>query len=205
MSAAPAPGDTLMNVGFALLVDQPTHNFMRKLAFELDRVYCIGLQAAQLPAHVSLKQPFHATDLQAVERYFDTFAASIQPFEIAFDTLEIQPATGANHDTGIVWLAARESPTLRDLHNRLNAELGARFAHSQAEFDGPAFRFHATVAMGGQPPDVYQEIAAAHSRHDLGLICQVTQIVMGVAHDNQDPPGPFVSYKILSLGGTAGK
>jgi 2'-5' RNA ligase len=205
MSAAPAPGGALMNVGFALLVDQPTHNFMRKLAVELDRAYCIGLHAAQPPAHVSLKQPFHAKDLQAVESYFDTFAASIQPFEVAFDTLEVQPATGPNYDIGIVWLAAREIPSLRDLHNRLNTELGIRFANSQAEFDGPAFRFHATVAMGGQPPDIYQEIAAAYSRHDLGLICQVTQIMMGVAHENQDPLGRFVSYKILSLGATTGK
>ena len=100
MSAAPAPGGALMNVGFALLVDQPTHNFMRKLAVELDRAYCIGLHAAQPPAHVSLKQPFHAKDLQAVESYFDTFAASIQPFEVAFDTLEVQPATGPTTTSG---------------------------------------------------------------------------------------------------------
>jgi 2'-5' RNA ligase len=189
-----------MNVGFALLVDQPTHNFMRKLAFELDRAYRTGLQAALLPAHVSLKQPFHADDLPAVESYFDTFAASIQPFVIAFDAVEVQPAAGPNRDTGIVWLAARETPMLRDLHNRLNAELAARFARSQAEFDGPAFRFHATIAMGGQPPHIYQTIATAHSQPALGLICHVTQIAMGVANDDQVPPGPFISYKILSLG-----
>jgi 2'-5' RNA ligase len=189
-----------MNVGFALLVDQPTHNFMRKLAFELDRIYRTGLQAALLPAHVSLKQPFFTEDLPAIETYFDTFAASIPPFEITFDAVEIQLAAGPNRDTGIVWLAARESPLLRDLHNRLNAELAAGFARSQAEFDGPAYRFHATISMGGQPPDVYRAIAAAYSRVDLGLTCRVTQILMGVA-DDQEPPGPFISYKILSLGG----
>jgi 2'-5' RNA ligase len=189
-----------MNVGFALLVDQPTHNFMRKLAFELDRIYRTGLQAALLPAHVSLKQPFYTDDLPAVEAYFDTFAAGIQPFEIAFDAVEVQHTAGPNRDTGIVWLAARETPTLRDLHNRLNAELAARFAHSQADFDGPDFRFHATIAMGGQPSHIYRAIAAAYSRPDLGMICRVTQILMGVAYDDTDPPGPFISYKILSLG-----
>lgn len=200
MSAAPAPGGSDMNVGFALLVDQSTHNFMRKLAFELDRRYRTGLQAALLPAHISLKQPFHADDLPAIESYFDTFAASIEPFEVVLDAVEIQPAAGPNRDTGIVWLAARESPALRGMHNRLNAELATRFAHSQADFDGPAYRFHATVAMGGQPPAVYQSIAAAYSQSDLAMRCHVTQIMMGIADDNQNPPGPFISYKILSLG-----
>jgi 2'-5' RNA ligase len=190
-----------MNVGFALLVDQPTHNFMRKLAFELDRLYHTGLQAAALPAHVSLKQTFYTDDLPAVEAYFDTFAASIQPFEITFDAVEVQLAAGPNRDTGIVWLAARETSTLRDLHNRLNAELAARFTRSQADFDGPAFRFHATIAMGEQPPQIYQAIASAYSQVDLRLICHVTQILMGVAYDDTDPPGPFISYKLLSLKG----
>ncbi|HEX5691785.1 MAG TPA: 2'-5' RNA ligase family protein, partial [Roseiflexaceae bacterium] len=186
---------------FALLVDQSTHNFMRKLAFELDRLYHTGLQAAVLPAHVSLKQTFRTDDLPAVEAYFDTFAASIQPFEIIFDAVEVQLAAGPNGDTGIVWLAARETSTLRDLHNRLNAELAPRLTRSHADFDGPAFRFHSTIAMGKQAPQIYQAIAATYSRVDVHLTCYVTQILMGVAYDDTDPPGPFISYKILSLQG----
>jgi len=189
-----------MWVTFALLVDDSTHNFMRKRALELEHAYRVGFRAALVSPHISLKQPFRAANLAAIEAYFDAFAAGIQPFDVMLEAVEVLPAAGPGHDMGIVWLAARESQVLRDLHDRLNIELAARFEHTTANFDGPAFRFHATVALGGQPPEVYQAIAASHGQPDLRMTCRIDRILLGCADDAYDPPGPFISYKILSLG-----
>jgi len=83
-----------MWVTFALLVDDSTHNFMRKLALELERAYRVGFRAALLSPHISLKQPFRAANLAAIEAYFDAFAAGIQPFDVMLEAVEVLPAAG---------------------------------------------------------------------------------------------------------------
>jgi hypothetical protein len=49
-----------MKAAFALLADSPTHNTVRKLAWQMYQKHGISLEVCRLPLHVSLKQP--ATD-----------------------------------------------------------------------------------------------------------------------------------------------
>jgi 2'-5' RNA ligase len=189
-----------MKTGFVLLVDSAVHNLMRRLAFQLNRDYRTGFGGALLPPHISLKQPFTIADVDAVEAYFDSFAASVQPFDVTLESVEVQPTAGPAGETGIVWLKVQESPTLRGLHTRLNAELAARFANTAADFDGPAYRFHATVVMGGQPAEVYRRIAAALPRLPLPHTCRVREIMMCYVDDDSFALGTYITYKILPLG-----
>ena len=189
-----------MKAGFALLVDHTQHNIIRKLTFELNRDYQTGFRGAQVPPHISLKQPFRATDVAAVEAYFDGFAASIQPFTVTLQAVEVHPAAGPSGDMGVVWIKARDNPTLRGLHMRLNAELAERFANTQADFDGPNYQFHATVVAGGQPPDVYRQIAGALRPPVLPRTCRIREIMMCYFDDDSYAVGTYITYKILPLG-----
>jgi 2'-5' RNA ligase len=188
-----------MRATFALLVDHRVHNFMRKLAVEIQARYRTGLQAAVLPAHITLKLPFRVTGLAGLEAYFDRLAASIEPFEIALTGLELQMTILEGAEQGVLWLEVEESPTLRGLHNRINEELASRFQDTQAPFDGPDYRFHATVALGGQPPDVYRRIYAEYRDLDVHLRYTATHIAMFYSPDHAQPD-QFITCKILPLG-----
>jgi 2'-5' RNA ligase len=189
-----------MKTGFVLLLDHTVHNFVRRLAFELHRDYQTGFRGALLPPHISLKQPFQIADIESIEAYFDGFAASIQPFDVTFEAVEVQPAAGPAGDMGVVWVRVRESSTLRGLHARLNAELAEHFASTAADFDGPDYRFHATVVVGGQPPAVYRRIAADLRPPPLPRTCRIREIMMCYIEDDSFAPGTFITYKTLPLG-----
>ena len=189
-----------MKACFVLLLDRTLHNVMRKMAYELHRDYRLGFRGAMVPPHISLKQPFHIDDVAALEVYFDAFAASIAPFDVALDGVEtLTQLIGPDGDTGLVWVAVRESPTLRGLHNRLNAELAERFANTAADFDGPKYRFHATIAAAGQPSAVYERVAAALQPPDLPPTCHIDEILMCYSDDDDFTPGHFITYKTLPL------
>jgi 2'-5' RNA ligase len=192
-----------MKAGFALLVDGTLHNLIRKLAFELNRDYRIGFRASLVPPHISLKQPFLISDVAAVEAYFDSFAAGIRPFDVALQAVEVHPAAGPTGDLGVVWIKVSDSRTLRGLHTRLNAELAERFPNTQADFDGPAYQFHATIVAGGQPPDVYRQIAATLRPPALPRTCRMREVMMCYFDDDSYALGTYSTYKILPLGGKA--
>jgi 2'-5' RNA ligase len=188
-----------MKAAFALLVDHTTHNVMRKLVLDIHHVYGTGFGAAQVPAHITLKQPFEIADISLVEAYFDRFAAGMLPFDIDLTAVEVQ--SGNRPDgAGIVWLAVRETQHLRDLHDRLNLELTERFAATRAPFDGPDYKFHATVVMGGQPLEVYRRIAEVYHGRAVDLTCHVREIVLCYYDEAWPTPSTFITYKILPLG-----
>lgn len=189
-----------MRVAFALLVDYAVHNVMRKLALAANRTYGTGFVAAQLPPHVSLKQPFPVQDLDAVEAYFDDFAASIPPFDLTLTQLDVQVGAGPTGKSVVLWIDVRETPLLRGLHNRLNEELAQRFAHTAAPFDGTGYRFHATIALSAQSPDVYRRMARDYSRRRIDLTYTVRDIALFDYDDDAIAPGTYITYKILPIG-----
>jgi 2'-5' RNA ligase len=189
-----------MRAAIALLVDHQIHNFMRKLAVEFHQRYETGFLGALLPPHISLKQPFQVTDLPAMEAYFDELAKSITPFEISLTGLELQATTFQGNEYGILWLGVEESETLRDLHKRINRELAERFENTGASFDGAEYAFHATVAIGGQPLEVYREfystlVSAEHS------FSYVTREIAMFYYDDAGQPGTYITYRIQPIGG----
>jgi 2'-5' RNA ligase len=182
-----------MKAAFALLVDHEVHNIVRKLAIEAHQNYQVGLAGSQLPPHVSLKQPFLISDLRAVEAYFDQLAASIEPVVLTF--LRI----GGPDDAPVLWLEVEESVTLRHLHSRINQELAERFSNTQAPFDGPAYHFHLTIALGKDPDPVYQSITTEFAYREFALRTIARHVVLFYYDDDQISPGSFLSYKILPL------
>lgn len=190
-----------MRATFALLADSEIHNLVRKLAWDAHAHYRTGAMVARLPPHVSLKQPFHVEDLAGLEAYMDGFARSIAPLRVHLTEIQLHPLVFEGTAYGLLWIDVQETPDLRRLHDRLNQELSQRFANTQADHDGAAYHFHMTVAMGGQPIEVYRTLYSALPDHRINRQFTARELAMFVYDDYTGPPGEFMTYKILPLAG----
>lgn len=185
-----------MKATIALLLDHHVHNVARKLAVEVHQTYQIGFAGSQLPPHVSLKQPFSIPTLSAIEAYVDQLAESIDPVALTF------PRLGGPGNAPVLWLEVEETPILRSLHTRVNQEVAERFPGTQAPFDGPDYRFHLTIALGGASTSVYQTMIAEFASRNVAFRAVARHLVLFYYDDDQISPGSFLTYKILTLGKT---
>jgi 2'-5' RNA ligase len=190
----------LMRAAFAILANVEAYNFVRKLAWNLHFHYRTGTIDARLPPHVSLKQPFAISDLDALEEYMDELAPAIEPFELELTTLELRSITHQGRDYGLLWIAVRENPTLRALHNKLNQDLSQRFGDAPADFDGDEFLFHMTVMMGGQAIGVYRAAFAEIASKEVNLRYTASRVAMFLYDEPMGPHGEYLTYKILPIG-----
>lgn len=186
-----------MKVSFALLTTNEIHNYSRKVAFDINKKYRTGFYAAQLPPHISLKQPFEISDINEVEKYMEEFAESIEPFEISIPRLNYW----VSEEVGSIYLEVEESQILRDLHNRLNKELKVRFGNTSAMFDGDEYRFHLTIALGGKcPKEVYEEFYREVVEKEVNFKYTAKEIVMFYFDNDNYELGTSMTYKRLLLG-----
>jgi 2'-5' RNA ligase len=189
-----------MKATFALLADIEVSNFVRKLAWEIHQKYRTGTGICRLLPHVSLKQLFESENLSRFEAYMHAFTQTIRPFEVKCTELQLVPTTFAGLETGILWLDVQETPYLRELHDRLNRELAQRFVNTQAFFDGPAYHFHMTVMMGGQPIEVYRWMFAEISERVVNLSFTANLLALFVYDEPVGLNGDYMVYKILPIG-----
>ena len=189
-----------MRAAFALLANSEIHNVVRRLSWEIHQKYRTGTGVASLPPHVSLKQPFRIQNLSALENYMDELANSIQPFEVRLTELQVIPISFAGTEYGLLWIDVEENKELRKLHNRLNNELSARFGDSPADFDGEAYHFHLTIAMGGQPVEVYRRFYNELSTPKINLQFTIKELAMFVYDEPIGPSSEYLCYKIYPMG-----
>jgi len=188
-----------MKAAFILPVDYRVHNFIRKLEHSIDQRYGTHFLSTWVPPHISLKLSFRIPSLVEVEEYFDRLAAGIQPIRITLDRLELSTWFDGDEDQGVLWLAVRENRRLRDLHLRINRELAARFENTRARYDGPDFRFHASVAIGGAPLDLYRRIYADYRDTEVALTYTASCISLVYLDESSDPSEGCI-FKTLCLG-----
>ena len=189
-----------MKATFALLANREIYNLVRKLAWEVHRKYHTGIDVTRLPPHISLKQPFDISDLALLEDYMFELAGSISPFEVTLTGLQIVPAKTGELDSGILWIEVQETELLRGLHGRLNHELEQRIGNAQASFDGAAYHFHMTVAIGGQPFEVYQKILDEFSGRVMNLRSTVQELALFGYDDEASLDKGYLTYMVLPLG-----
>lgn len=189
-----------MKATFALLANNEIHNRVRKLSWEIHRTYRTGLDITRLPPHISLKQPFDMADLRPAEQYMVELAGSIAPFEVKLTALQLVDAVIEGVATGILWLNVEETETLRQLHNRVNEELAARFGNVRAAFDGPDYHFHMTVAIGGQPIETYRKIHNEFTGYLNNLKYTVQELVMFAYDEMYTMNAGYLTYMILPIG-----
>ena len=189
-----------MKAAFALLADHQVHNLVRELSWEIHQRYKTGTRHASLPPHVSLKQPFAIADLSALENYMAELADSLQPLELTLTELQVIPVSSAGTAYGLLWIDVEETPEIRNLHNRLNAELNQRFGHSPADYDGEQYHFHMTVMMGGQPVEVYRKFYSELPDPRINVRFTARELAMFVYEEPLGPGSEYLCYRILPLG-----
>lgn len=188
-----------MKATFALLADNQTHNLVRKLSWDIHRKYRTGIDVCRLPPHISLKQPFDISDLDALSEYMTGLAQGLEPFQTLLTHLELIETTMDGLHTGILWLNVQETESLRRLHERVNHELTARFGNARADFDGADYHFHMTVAIGGQPIETYRRILEEFKDRLVNMPCTVREMVMFVYDERTAVNAGYMTYRILPL------
>jgi len=189
-----------MKATFAFLTDNHIHNLVRKLSWDIHQKYRTGIDVCRLPPHISLKQTFDISDLDSLSDYMGDLAQSIEPFQARLTHLELIDATIDGLESGILWLNVEETESLRGLHNRLNKELTARFGNVPAEYDGTAYHFHMSVAIGGQPIETYHKILDEFKDRLVNLQCRVRNLIMFVYDERTAVNAGYMTYMILPLG-----
>jgi 2'-5' RNA ligase len=187
----------MMKAAIALLASYEVQNFVRKIAFDLNRQYGVDFFASLTPAHITLKQAFSFESMERLEQYFYMLAASIPPFEIELD--KVYYAQWA--DQGFLGLNVKETGALRELHNRVNRELSELFEDTSAPHDGDAYHFHLTIELGKvEGEDVYKRYYEEMGDKTVNL--RFTARHIGLAYSpGEGEAGSFIIYKVLGLGG----
>jgi 2'-5' RNA ligase len=185
-----------MKAAIALLADFPTQNIARRMVYEITRHAPIRFLGSLLPAHVSLKQPFTFEDMDALEHWFSHFTGNIQPFRIELDRVYYTEWEGY----AIVGLHVRETPALRQLHNRINQELSYVVNNPSAAHDGADYEFHLTIELGptgsGNPYKEFYE-ALPEKQLDLSFLAEYLALFFYL---EPIEAALFNCYKVLPLG-----
>lgn len=126
-----------MTIGYAILLNDECHNFIRQTQLELHQN--LGLRLARQSPHITIKNPFEAKDVKPHIAYLETLASSLAPFYIEFNSF------GTFGDK-VIFLEPSENPALLDLHQKILKEVADQFNLKPHEFEGENIRFHASIA-----------------------------------------------------------
>ena len=94
----------------------------------------------------------------------------------------------------------RETPALRELHNRLNRELPPIFGDVRADFDGDEYHFHMTVAMGGASAETYKAIFAACTEVVLPGAFIARELGLFTGYQTNEGGWQYMLHTVLPLG-----
>jgi 2'-5' RNA ligase len=183
-----------MKAGFALLADRTVSNAVTRLAWDIHLHWRNGIGSRSIPPHISLRQPIDIGEgLEAIETYAQRLAAVLPPLPIQLGSL-------LAWDEGLV-IDVVETPTLRQVHDRLIRDLGAIYGTVQADHDGPEYHFHLTVAIGGADAATYRAIQAACADRALPLGYTAAEVGLFVGYERAPGAWQFMLHTVLPLTG----
>lgn len=185
-----------MKAAIAFLSDYHVQNVARKMVYEINQRAGIQFFGSLLPAHVSLKQPFTFENMETLEGWFDLFSQRVSPFRIDLDRIYYD----AWDKHAIVGLDVRETPTLRTLHNQINAELKDVVRDPSAAHDGEEYHFHLTLELGkvGER-NPFKELYDSLPEKNVDLSFTTEYIALFFYPYEPIEAGSFICYKVLPL------
>jgi 2'-5' RNA ligase len=128
-----------MEIGFAILLYDESHNFARQMELALCNKFglCWGLR--QSP-HITLKSPFDTDTLEPFVNYLESLAKEIVSFYIELN--------GFNYfEPKVIFLDVKENPSLKELHFRILKDLKKKFKIEPDKFEGENVKFHSSLAL----------------------------------------------------------
>ena len=138
-----------MRIGFAILLDDKSHNFARQIELELCHKFglCWGLR--QSP-HITIKAPFDTNKLEPFVEYLESLSKEIVPFNVELD--------GFNYfEPKVIFLDVKENPSLKKLHFRILEDMKKKFKIEFHEFEGKNIKFHSGLALSDVTEKKFKE------------------------------------------------
>jgi 2'-5' RNA ligase len=175
-----------MQLAYALLVPDDVHNWMRRTSFELVERY--GGRLSTVVPHVTIKNAFDAEAAEQYEQYLDRLAADTEPFELVLRGYGFFEAPG-----WVVFLGVEPSEELHALHRRVLDDLSLE----PAQFEGPDFHFHATLALDLSPDEHARARAELTDKPTPEFRFPLERI--GLAR-YAETPGMWTTYRLARVG-----
>jgi 2'-5' RNA ligase len=129
----------VVQLGIAIIPNDEVHNAIRRLQMAVLKA-CGANPALRQTPHVTLKQPFHAKALEAVEAYFDGLVQAVEPLVIRLHEL------ATFEEDRVIFLGVQNGPQLESLRQTMLHDLGERFRVKPRDIEDERYRFHATIA-----------------------------------------------------------
>lgn len=187
-----------MKATIVYLADTETENYGGRLMLGLHKIAGMGFEAARLPLHVSLKQPFKVPGLDEIEDFFDGFSQKRRPEILEFEELQVCESSVFGYDSGCLSLKLREAGRLREIQRELFEGLEERFGKCPAEHDED-YVFHMTVAIGGAPFQEYQRAYAVMKEADYGRKAVFDRLGLFLYDGDEIRTGRYFCYKTAKL------
>jgi len=188
-----------MKAAIALLSDYHVQNVARRMAYDINQLGEVMFFGSQLPAHVSLKQPFTFESMDILESWLEAFSKQIHPFRVELERVYYDQWD----DFAIIGFEVLETPTLRAMHNQINRELKGLFNDPCAPHDGDDYRFHLTVELGKvSNANPFKQFYESLPEKQIDLSFMAKQIALFIYPREPIEPGSFICYKVLPLTGT---
>jgi 2'-5' RNA ligase len=173
-----------MIIGYALMLNNECHNFIREIQLELHQVIGIGLPR-QTP-HITIKSPFEINDIKNHVEYIEDLSLRIKPIDIEFDGF----GTFGNK---VIFLNVKENQELHNLHWKIIHEVKEKFNLTPHEFEGENIKFHASIA-GFNNEDTFRRAYKLLSKYQPDYNFKVTEL--GIFYYLGEEKGWMVNRKI---------
>lgn len=187
-----------MKATFVLLADVEAENFGRKCMLEAHRAGNVGFEMARLPHHISLKQPFKISKLDAVETIFDEFVKEVNTITVPLLELDCFPSNVFGYASGVLSIRAESTPQLVAMQKKLFELLESRLGPCPAEHDSD-YVFHMTIAIGGAPYENYEKAYRELKKQDFHKEFRFDRLGLLYYDDDNIKPGTYFCYKIAQL------
>lgn len=191
-----------MKAALALLANPSLYHTAADITLDAHRVSGLGFEVNRLPYHVSLKQTFKINHLPQLEQFCRRYARTLSPVMASFKKLTLWPSSVFGYQSGVLVVEAEKSEVLAAMHNGLNQALEKAFGSSPADFDGDAYTFHMTVAIGGKPYECYERAYAQLSSDKSRYLFQAEFKEIGLFYYDSDQitPGSYFCYRRYKIG-----
>lgn len=103
-----------MTIGYAIMANVESHNFIRKIQLKLHQEMGTGL-ARQSP-HVTLKSPFETDEIENHVLFLENLSKSIKPFEIELEGF-------GSFGEKVIYLAVKRNQELTELHQKILSDV----------------------------------------------------------------------------------
>ncbi len=178
-----------MEVAFSILLDSAGYNLVRKYQLKIRQLFQ-AKETLLLEPHSTIKYAFETNNFEGIEKYFDDVARTTEVFEIDIDGIS------AFEENTVVFLNIAKSEQLTNMHLRILMDLKQNFNASQAEFEGPSFHFHITLAYKDITKETFKKIMEHFKDENTQVKLAVKQLGLWVRIAPEDR---WFLYKISSL------